>query len=154
MRKSFDLATAIRTVETPEVEELTFGELLRGWCAHHTDANDSLRLRKWISTFGDRSAWLITSADLATAALAMKQSGHYKPATINRDLASVGICLPVGHREAHRAARLRQPHASASSGSTRPTASGAFSSMPTSSRSCATCPWFTVIAASGCSSTC
>lgn len=31
MRKSFDLATAIRTVETPEVEELTFGELLRGW---------------------------------------------------------------------------------------------------------------------------
>ena len=90
MRKKFDLATAILTVETPEVEELTFGELLRGWCAHHTDANDSLRLRKWIATFGSRSAWDITGADLATAALAMKQSGHYKPATINRDLASVG----------------------------------------------------------------
>ena len=90
MRKKFDLATAILTVETPEVEQLTFGELLHGWCAHHKDANDTLRLRKWVATFGEKSAWDITSAELATAAHAMKESGQYKASSINRDVASIG----------------------------------------------------------------
>lgn len=90
MRKTFDLKTAIGAVETPEVQQLTFRELLEGWCAAHTDPNDPLRIRKWVHAMGDRSAWDITSADLATAALAMQQSGRYKNSSVNRDVATIG----------------------------------------------------------------
>lgn len=91
MREKFDLAAAMNAVETPEVEELTFGELLRGYCAvAGRDPNDAMRLRKWIEAFGTRSAWEITGADLTVAVIGMVQSKQFKPATVNRDLASVG----------------------------------------------------------------
>jgi integrase len=91
MRKKFDLSAAMDAVETPEVEQLTFGELLRGYCAvAGRDPNDALRLRKWISAFGTRSAWEITGADLTVAVIGMVQSKEYKAATVNRDLASIG----------------------------------------------------------------
>ena len=101
MRKPFNLVTAIKSVDKPEVEQLTFSELARGYCDHgkNRDPNDQLRLRKWIEAFGDRPAWQITSAEIATAALAMSQGG-YKASTVNRDVASVGSCYKwaVGRR--------------------------------------------------------
>lgn len=85
---SFDLASATARVPERKVIELTFGELLEAFLA--TNPNDSYsRLKKWVKTFGDRSAWAIPRDELHRAAKAMIEHG-YSASSVNRDLSAVG----------------------------------------------------------------
>jgi len=85
---AIDLASAIKAVSVQEGTELTLAELASAFNSAHLDGSD-LRLRKWIAAFGSQSAWSITSEQLELAAAAMLEHG-YAPASVNRDLSSLG----------------------------------------------------------------
>lgn len=87
-RQKFDLASAMEASVDVPAAELTLGELVLAHGVAHCDGSD-LRLRKWISAFGSKSAWAITSEELETAAQAMVKHG-YKPSAVNRDLSALG----------------------------------------------------------------
>lgn len=89
MRTRIDLRRAMAQAKQPIAAELTLRELVAAYAAVHLDETQ-MQLRKWIDAFGDRSAWEITSAELAHAAEAMMESGLYQPATINRNLSFLG----------------------------------------------------------------
>ena len=108
MRK-FSLVTAIQTVKPAAVAQLSFGELLGAYCARPKGAEDELRLRKWVEAFGHLSAWEITSAQLATAAQAMLESGRYKPSSINRDMGGIGSAYKWIIRERSAPAGFASP---------------------------------------------
>ena len=90
MRKSIDLASAVMAVADQPPANLTLAELVRAFSVAHCDQTD-LRLRKWVQAFGHESAWVLTPERLEVAAQAMLEHG-YKPATVNRDLSSLGSC--------------------------------------------------------------
>jgi integrase len=85
---AIDLASAVKAVSVQEGAELTLAELAAAFNSAHLDGSD-LRLRKWIAAFGAQSAWSITSEQLEVAAAAMLEHG-YAPASVNRDLSSLG----------------------------------------------------------------
>jgi len=88
----FDLKSAMQQVATdrPEVQELTFRELVEAWLAtRRNDGRSHSRFQKWLRAFGDVRAWDISSEDLATATKAMQQAG-YAPCTTNRELSGIG----------------------------------------------------------------
>lgn len=89
MRPKVDLRQAMAQVEQQIATEMTLSELVKAYCAVQFDGAD-LRLRKWVECFGHLSAWSLTTQQVALAAEAMLQSGHYKPSTINRDTSTLG----------------------------------------------------------------
>ena len=88
MRKTLNLAAAVRAMADQSAAELTLKELVTACALARLDGCD-LRLRKWTEAFGAESAWSITSEQLSVAAQAMLDAG-YKPASANRDLSSLG----------------------------------------------------------------
>lgn len=86
--RGFDLAAAVEAVAEQPAADLTLTELVRAYAAARCDGSET-RLRKWVAAFGTRSAWEVTSEELQTAALAMRQHG-YAPAAVNRDLSALG----------------------------------------------------------------
>lgn len=86
--KPIDLAHAVSLASAHQPAEMTLAELVRAYCAVKLDGND-LRLKKWISAFGNQSAWSVTSETLEAAARALVEHG-YAPATANRDLSAMG----------------------------------------------------------------
>lgn len=89
MRKTLDLGAAVRAMADHKAADLTLSELVKACAVARLDACD-LRLRKWMSAFGDVSAWAITSEQLEAAAHVLSVKYEYKPATVNRDLSSLG----------------------------------------------------------------
>jgi site-specific recombinase XerD len=90
MRKKIDLKAVLATATKPEVnEQLTFSELATAWLAKTQNGDDMYRLRKWQDVFGDRTAWSITSDEIAAAADGMRQHG-YKAGSVNRDVGAIG----------------------------------------------------------------
>ncbi len=88
MRLKVDLAAAVAAAAEQPAAPLTVAELVRGYAV--TFANDyDQRLRKWLDAFGNLSAWELTTEQLDVAGQAMLAAG-YKPATVNRDLSSLG----------------------------------------------------------------
>jgi hypothetical protein len=87
-RLTINLAAAVAAAASDRGTELTLSELLHAYCCVRLDGSD-LRLRKWTQAFGSQSAWSFTSEQLQAAAVAMREHG-YKPATVNRDLSSLG----------------------------------------------------------------
>lgn len=92
MRTKFDLSAAMQLVASTstEVEETTFGELLRAYGSLQSSVRDATRLRKWVeSDLARLSAWEVTTAQLKTAAAAMINGG-YKGSSVNRDINAIG----------------------------------------------------------------
>ncbi|WP_305073453.1 tyrosine-type recombinase/integrase [Propionivibrio sp.] len=89
MRPKVDLRQAMAQVAQHVATDMTFRELVAAYCAVQFDGAD-LRLRKWVDCFGDESAWSITADQVALAAEALRQSGYYRPASINRDTSHIG----------------------------------------------------------------
>lgn len=89
MRPKVDLRQAMARVEQNMAVEMTFRELVEAYCAVQFDGAD-MRLRKWVDCFGDESAWTLPTRQIALAAEALMQSGHYKPSSINRDTSTIG----------------------------------------------------------------
>ena len=87
-QKRIDLRAALEASPLPESRELTFGELARAYLAAHYDGAE-MQLRKWIDAFEDRSAWSISSTELAQAGAALLSSG-FSGATVNRNLSQIG----------------------------------------------------------------
>jgi len=88
-KPAIDLAAAVLAANSSDShKELTLSEVVRAYSVSHCDESD-LRLRKWLPAFGDQSAWAITSDALEAAALALREHG-YAPASVNRDLSSLG----------------------------------------------------------------
>ncbi len=88
VRKSLDLGAAVRAMADHQAADLTLSELVNACAAALLDGCD-LRLRKWTAAFGAEPAWGIAAEQLDVAAHAMLQAG-YKPASVNRDLSSLG----------------------------------------------------------------
>lgn len=88
MRRTIDLAAAVAATKTPTAQALTLGELVHAWSLTALDGSDT-RLRKWVTAFGAKSAWDITSEELETAAQALREHG-YLPSAVNRDLSALG----------------------------------------------------------------
>ena len=88
MRKTIDLAAAVAAVEQHQAQPMTLGELVRAWSTVALDGSDT-RLRKWVTAFGNVSAWEFVSEQLDAAADAMLTHG-YKPLAVNRDLSALG----------------------------------------------------------------
>jgi len=86
--RGFNLAAALETVAEQPTVNLTLAELVNAFGAARCDGSDT-RLRKWVTAFGTRPAWEITSEQLQTAAQAMRNHG-YAPAAVNRDLSALG----------------------------------------------------------------
>jgi integrase len=89
--KRIDLATAIRAVADQPTSELTLAELARAYVVATLDAGGEQRMKKWLEAFGHESAWTISSERLEVAAQAMLEHG-YAPASVNRDLSTLGSC--------------------------------------------------------------
>ncbi len=88
MRKTLDLGAAVRAMAAHDAADLTLLELVKACALARLDGCD-LRLRKWTDAFGHESAWAIGAEQLEAAAQAMLEAG-YKPASVNRDLSSLG----------------------------------------------------------------
>jgi integrase len=88
MRRTIDLKAALAAATEQPSADLTLAELVRGFVASVIGEHD-LRLRKWVEALGDKSAWAITSEELDVCAEALRLAG-LKPATVNRDLSSLG----------------------------------------------------------------
>ncbi|WP_284617455.1 tyrosine-type recombinase/integrase [Aquabacterium humicola] len=87
MRKTINLAAAVRAMADRQAADLTLQELVKAYAVASL-ADSDLRLRKWTDAFGHESAWRITSEHLETAAQAMLEI--YKPSSVNRDLSALG----------------------------------------------------------------
>jgi integrase len=89
-RRGIDLRQAMtqNARERTIAVEITFGELCRAYLAAQYDGCE-MQLRKWIDAFGDRSAWSITTAELADALYALKNAGLAN-ATVNRNASQIG----------------------------------------------------------------
>ncbi len=88
VRKTLDLGAAVRAMADHQAAELTLNELVAA-CAVALLNGCDLRLRKWTGAFGAEPAWGVSSEQLEVAAHAMLEAG-YKPASVNRDLSSLG----------------------------------------------------------------
>ena len=88
MRPKIDLKAALAAAVEQPSADLTLAELVRGFAASVIGEHD-LRLRKWLDALGDRSAWSISAEELDICADALRRSG-LKPASVNRDLSSLG----------------------------------------------------------------
>ena len=90
LKTTFNMAQAMtQTADQPAVE-MTLDELVLAYTTTHNDQTD-LILRKWMPAFGHRSAWSITSDEVANAHQAMIAHG-YKPSTANRSISALGSC--------------------------------------------------------------
>ena len=87
-RLAVDLSAAVQAVADHQPQALTLEELILAYDAHACAA-ESFRLRKWLSAFGQMSAWEITCDQLSAAAQAMVDAG-YKASSPNRDLSALG----------------------------------------------------------------
>ncbi len=89
-QKRINLAAAVaqRAVQAEQALDLTFAELCRSYLAAHYDGAD-MQLRKWIDLLGERSAWDITTAEIAEPLRAMIDNGYAK-ATVNRNASQIG----------------------------------------------------------------
>ena len=89
-KNRIDLAAALAADDASieQGQEITFRELCRAYLATQYDGAD-MQLKKWIDTFGDRSAWDIQPDELARAGELMIQHG-YAPSTVNRNLSQIG----------------------------------------------------------------
>jgi integrase len=85
---AINLAAAINAATSETSAELTLYELVAAFSAAVADESD-VRLKKWMKAFGHLSAWAISSEQLETGAIAMREHG-YAPASVNRDLSSLG----------------------------------------------------------------
>lgn len=84
-----DLLAAVQAASADhQATELTLAELVRAFSVQKLDGTDQ-RLRKWMAAFGQQSAWSLTPELLETAARALLAHG-YAPASVNRDLSSLG----------------------------------------------------------------
>lgn len=88
LNRKIDLAAALAAVDDRPAQPLTLAELVAAWSSATLDGSDT-RLRKWVDAFGSLCAWDIQSETLEKAASVMLENG-YKPASINRDLSSLG----------------------------------------------------------------
>lgn len=87
-RKNLNFADALTDVGNHVAAELTVAELVRAFSiakAHDADQ----RLAKWMTAFGDVSAWALTSEKIQAVADWMLKNG-YAPASANRDVSSLG----------------------------------------------------------------
>lgn len=66
MRKNFKMSSAMAQIVDQPALELTFAELIQAYCAVRCDDTD-LCTKKWVEAFGPRSAWEISTKDLACA---------------------------------------------------------------------------------------
>jgi len=90
MTKKVDLFAALATVSDAPPVQLTLGELIDGFTATEIDSNNAPRLAKWREPFAQVSAWAVTAEQLTACANALRQAG-YAPASVNRDLSSLGM---------------------------------------------------------------
>lgn len=90
MRKPIDLAAIAAAAPVHQAAPLTLAELVQAYSLAHNDNTDQ-RLRKWTSAFGTTPAWSLTPETLEAAAEGMLEHG-YAPASVNRDLSSLGSC--------------------------------------------------------------
>ncbi|TFY98712.1 tyrosine-type recombinase/integrase [Ramlibacter rhizophilus] len=88
--KRIDLASAVRSVADQPAADLTLSELARAYAVATLDASGE-RIRKWLEAFGSEPAWAVSSERLEVAAQAMLEHG-YAPASVNRDLSTLGSC--------------------------------------------------------------
>jgi integrase len=87
VRKTVNLAAAAAVAEHVPAP-LTLAELVKAWAVACLGDGD-LRLRKWTEGLGHQSAWSITS-EMLEAAVRLMLASNYKPATVNRDLSTLG----------------------------------------------------------------
>src|SRR5689334_19246654 len=95
----FNLKEAVakhsRVTEKPV--DMTFAELVDGYCKLHNDGVDMM-LRKWRDLFEGRSAWSIERREIALGMRAMQDAG-YKNSTVNRDVSAIGSIYKWARRK-------------------------------------------------------
>jgi integrase len=87
-KTSINLADAVNSAPQESGSNLTFAELSRAYCLAICDGSD-LRLRKWVSAYGETQAWAFSSEQIEMASQAMIDHG-YCPSTVNRDIGTIG----------------------------------------------------------------
>ena len=87
-KTSINLADAVNSAPQESGSNLTFSELSRAYCLAICDGSD-LRLRKWVSAYGETQAWAFSSEQIEMASQAMIDHG-YCPSTVNRDIGTIG----------------------------------------------------------------
>jgi integrase len=87
-RINVDLSVAIAATDDAR-PSLSFGEMVQMHEYARPDKALGPRLKKWVAAFGEINAWEVTAAQIARAGDTMIEAG-YKPASVNRDVGSIG----------------------------------------------------------------